>query len=135
MSADPGVPGWFRIRPTISQPDLYRFTATIGSVPTGTIAYGSYEPFVFGTKWELTGDVPNELVADRGGWRVIASKSRMSIPISTGDSTCAWRAGRVKKDRRRSRGGDMLLSGKRSGNTPANNTYTISLTVSATSPN
>ena len=69
MSAEPGAPARFRIRPTISQADLFRFTATIGSVPTGTIAYGAYEPFVFRTKWELTGDAPNELVVDRGDWR------------------------------------------------------------------
>ncbi len=67
-AADPGAPAEFRVLPTVERPNKFLFTATIGKIPTNTIAYGSFEPFVFRHKWELRGDADNKLILDKRDW-------------------------------------------------------------------
>ena len=69
LAADPSAPAEFRIGNTIVQPDPWLFTATIGKVPGNTIAYGAFEPFRFGHKWELKGDAENELLVGEEDWK------------------------------------------------------------------
>lgn len=69
LTADPVRPAEFKVSNTIVQPDKFLFTATIGGIPTDTIAFGAFEPFVFRTKWELKSDAENELGIPSNDWQ------------------------------------------------------------------